>query len=393
MGPGRSEDERVARGLIEAMGAQVREIHTDFWEIRPPTSRFQFPAGPYFFGESGLAARLFIPLLALGSGPYYLDGAPSLRARPMAPLIQALTDLGVVWKGKGAHLPAQIHGRFSYPHTLEIEGSLSSQFLSGWLFALAFSCPHPVLVEAPGLQSLPYVEMSLEVLESFGHPIERIGENRFRVPAWKPATAGRQIQIEGDWSAAANFLVAALLAGSGPLRLQGLNLDSSQADRVLVSLLESLGATLRPLNQGLEIQPSALSGGFSFDSRSSPDLFPILAILAAGIPGTSFIRGLGRLVHKESNRVQSISAMLTAFDVEHYLEEDQLRVLGGKKLKGARIQSFNDHRIVMAASMGALLADSPTEIHGAESVAKSFPGFFDQIQRLGARVQLLKSNA
>ncbi len=391
LGVGRSQDEQVARNLIEAMGARVKEIHADYWEITPPASRLSFPPGPYFFGESGLSARLFIPILSLGAGPYYLDGAPGLRARPMDPLKQILESQGIGWKG-GAGLPAQIHGRFAYPKTMEIEGSLSSQFLSGWLFALAFSCPHPIEVEAPGLQSVPYVDMSLEVLEAFGHPVERLGGNRFLVPAWEPQSGEKQIQIEGDWSAAANFLVAGLVAGSGPMHIQGLNPDSAQADRALVPLIQSLGARIQSQDHGMELIPGPNLSGFDFDCRSCPDLFPILAILAACARGSSRIQGLGRLIHKESNRAQSISAMLTAFGVAHRLEEDQLVVQGGNRLQGARVQSFHDHRIVMAASIGALMADGPTEIHGAESVAKSYPGFFDQIQRLGARVQTVKKS-
>ncbi len=391
LGVGQSDDEKVAKSLILAMGAEIREIHGDLWEIHPPSPRLRFPAGPYFFGESGLAARLFIPILSLGKGPYYVDGAPSLRARPMDPLIDSIQALGGGWTGEGPHLPFHFHGRLHLPAQITIDGKLSSQFLSGWLFAFAFSSPHPIRVEAPGLQSIPYVEMSLEILQKFGHPVQRISETTFQISPWRPEPGPRRISIEGDWSAAANFLVAAIIGRGAPLWIQGLPEFSLQADQAILDLAKDLGASPRFSGNGWQLTPGPSIKGFDVDARHCPDLFPILSILAAAAEGRSIIRGLARLKHKESDRATSISAMLTAFRVNHQLQDDQLIIHGGSKLQGARIQSFNDHRIVMAASIGALIAQGPTEIHGAESVAKSFPGFFDQLRRLGAQVQHINS--
>ncbi len=251
------------------------------------------------------------------------------------------------------------------------------------LFALSACATEPITIEVSKLESKPYIDMTLDVLAHFGKPIKNLYYKRFLIdPAEFTHSERREITIEADWSSAAYMLVAGAIAGN--VTLQNLNIESLQADRAIVSVLQQAGADMVIDGNSITTKKSRLEA-FDFDATDCPDLFPVLAALAALCDGDSRIRGVHRLFHKESNRVESITEMLWCYGVHFSVEDNTMCIDGINRLQGTIIDSYNDHRIVMASAICALRAKSPIDIMGAEAVKKSYPGFFDDLMGAGIR--------
>jgi 3-phosphoshikimate 1-carboxyvinyltransferase len=234
------------------------------------------------------------------------------------------------------------------------------------------------------LESKPYIDMTLQVLEQFGRPVQHNGYRRFTIdPALFTNAEYINANVEADWSSASCLLVAGAVAGD--ITLKGLNPDSLQADRKLLSILETCGAQMEVTTDHIRTTRSRMQG-FEADATDCPDLFPALAALASFCDGESNIRGVHRLFHKESNRVESITEMLWRFGVTFSVEDDELSINGRETVQWAYIDGYKDHRIVMAAAVCALRAKGPTTITTAEAVSKSYPGFFEDMRKVGANL-------
>ena len=188
-----------------------------------------------------------------------------------------------------------------------------------------------------------------------------------------------EIIVEGDWSGAAFFIVAAAIAGS--VTISNLNADSLQADRAILDIVKNCGADFEFDKNGIKVSHKGLKS-FDFDARDCPDLFPILSVLAACCVGESHINGLHRLTNKESNRTESICKMLEGFGVPYAIKEDTLLINGISKFKAAAINSYNDHRIAMATAIGGLRAEGPVTIIHSQCVEKSYSRFFDDFEKV-----------
>ncbi len=358
---GTSQDDKAALRIIEQLGAQVSfagdSLRINSMGIQPITNKIDC-------GESGLSARLFIPIAALHHSPVQITGHGSLLKRPFDVYADVLPQLGV--QVTGSKLPMTVNGPLQ-AKDIAIDGSVSSQFLSGLLFAFAFaySATAPIVITVNGLNSKPYIDMTLDVLQRFGKQIHHDNYHKFYI---NPQTVPRgdiEINIEADWSAAANFIVAKAMGNA--ISINNLNPDSIQADRAILQVVTE--------------QRTA----FNFDATDCPDLIPILSVYAAYCSGTSTIQGMNRLVHKESNRVESTTAMLHAFGITYSLQGDRLEIIGGKPLQSCTVNGYNDHRIVMAAAIAALSATGDVTINDAQAVAKSYPDFFKHLSSLGAK--------
>ena len=378
---GRSDDELVALQIIQQLGASV--IHTE-GTIEVTSNGVAPVSGSINCGESGLAARLFTPIAALSSKEIIIEGTGSLLQRPMHGFRDVLPLLGVSMTG-GDHLPITIKGSLQ-AKSISVNAESGSQFLSGLLFAYSSSAKEPVTIKVTDLKSKPYIYLTLEVLKAFGKPITHNNYKEFYIdPSLFTNPATIEVSIEADWSSAAYLLVAGAIAGD--ITVKNLNINSKQADRAILDVLQNAGAGIIVEQDAITAKPARLQA-FEFDATHCPDLFPVLAVLAACCDGESYITGVHRLFHKESNRAESISEMLENFAVPFSLEDDSLCITGVRKLQGTVIDAYHDHRIAMAAAIGALRAGSPVGIKHAEAINKSYPAFYNDLISCGVKCNL-----
>lgn len=373
---GNSEDEQAALSIIRQLGAIVSTEHghlkiTGRGRPLPET-------GVIHCGESGLAARLFTPVAALCTESISIGGSGSLLTRPMDTLLQVLPQLGVQVSSNKGCLPLTVQGPL-IPGDIVIDGSLSSQFISGLLFAYSCAAQQKTSIRVTNAVSSAYLDLSLEVLALFGKTLVKESAERFMIdPALFQVPDTVTVAVEGDWSSAAFWVAAAAINGN--ITLSGLNKNSSQPDKAISRIVAQCGADVCWKDDQLQVSSRSLTA-FHYDATDSPDLFPVLAVLAACCEGESSICGLHRLQHKESNREASTTQLLSALGIPYRKQDNTLYITGIPVFQAAVIDSFNDHRIVMAATLSAIRCSQPVRILQADAVRKSYPGFFEDISR------------
>lgn len=398
---------RVARSL----GAEVRSLDDGrVLEIKG------IGAGPgsvdidsLNVGESGLLTRLMIPLSAVISGSdVTIEGEKTLLGRPMKGADRMLAAFGVQLSSD--HIPLKVYGSLESGNA-SISGMNGSQLISGLLMALPLTAgKSTVTVTEP--KSIPYMFITLDVMKRFGVVAANEmsgGRDFFESDGdWSLCSgitfnikggqryAPADFSLEGDWSAAANFLVAGAIFGRA--ELTGLDTCSLQADISIMDILMDAGASLSQSDGDtgpITVQRAPLTA-FSIDASNCPDLFPIVSVLAAFCQGRSRISGVDRLAHKESDRGAAILQMLSQMGVKAEVDGNDMlieghslaqRCLTGNLLKGGRYTSHHDHRMVMALMVAGLGADGKIEIDDEECVAKSFPGFIDVFERMKSGIE------
>lgn len=389
--PSFCNDSLAAISIAGALGATVTRNH-DSVTIQPGPG----PLSPVLLncGESGLALRMFAPIAALLSDYVTLTGEGSLLRRPVEMIAEALSQLGVNTKTNNGFLPVTLTSRLRGGR-VTIDGSTGSQLLTGLLMALPLTDNNSSSggesgsgsganswrgseIEVRDLRSKPYIDLTIQLMKEFGIKVEHSDYRRFIVPG-NQSYHCREYGVEGDWSGAAFLLVAGSLAGEVSVR--NLSSRSLQADRAIVQALRDAGCLLTETAEGINTERSDLKA-FNYDATDSPDLFPPLAALAAGCMGTSRIRGVSRLGHKESDRAGTITAVLGALGIRSSIEGDEMLIIGGR-VQGATVSSHNDHRIAMMAAVMAAAATGAVTITGADAVDKSFPEFFETLARAG----------
>ncbi len=369
-------------------------------------------------GESGLLTRLMIPIVAAlqGKGRFAkvveITGEGTLLNRPLKGASEIMAKFGTVLRALGDQtagdikVPLSVQGPL-LPGKVDISGKDGSQLISGLLMALPLLQGDSVIhVHDP--KSIPYMFITIDVLKKFGVRIGSEmegGEEFMETQDWSLCTGitfkikgGQEYKpasfsIEGDWSAAANFLVAGAVFGK--VQLKGLDTTSLQADISIMDILMDAGASLSQEEEtGIITAQRAPLRCFDTDLSNCPDLFPIVSVLAAFCGGVSHILGFKRLAGKESDRGKAIVETLTKMGVSAYAEGDLLtveghtlesRILNGTLLKGGEYTSYHDHRMAMALTVASLGADGPIKIDDTACVAKSFPGFFDTWKQATAR--------
>ncbi len=325
-------------------------------------------------GESGLGIRMFSPLLALFDKHFLVSGKGSLLTRPIKTIEEALNQLGVQTKSENGFLPLQISGKLK-GGKIEIDGSLSSQVLTGLLISL------PVVEEdseiiVHNLKSKPYIDLTLQIIKDFGVTIENHNYKKFVIKG-KQKYIARDYKVEGDWSGASFLLVAGLI--SGEVKVTGLNIESIQADKEIINAIKSAGGNISIDSESVITKKSNLTA-FEFDATDCPDLFPPLVTMAAYCKGISKITGVSRLKHKESDRASVLKNEFYKIGIQVEIKDDVMDIHGGKVLGGI-IDSHNDHRIAMAAGIVALGAESEIKILNADSIKKSYSRFFRDIMK------------
>jgi 3-phosphoshikimate 1-carboxyvinyltransferase len=381
--PGFSSDERVVMQVLKDAGFLLTGTDEGHINVQSPLDRQ--PVVYVDFGESGLAARMLTPLLAIQTDIVRLEAERGLKARPMRFIDEVLPQLGVRVGTSNGHLPATIQGPLT-PANITIDASDSSQALTGLLIAFAALKASDVTITVANLVSKPYIDLTLQIIELVGLPVpENRNYESFYFPpgaTWRSVPAG--VIIEGDWSGAAFLLVAGAIAGK--ITVTGLNSFTLQADKQVLTALMDCGVPLSVESNQITVAPSSGLKAFHFDATDCPDLFPPLAALACYAEGTSVIEGVERLHFKESNRALTITQELRKMGADVEIQENYLVIRGGYPLKGTDVYAHADHRIAMMCAVAALGADSLVSITGAEAVEKSYPRFFDDLRSLGAQV-------
>jgi 3-phosphoshikimate 1-carboxyvinyltransferase len=395
--PGHSNYDKAALDIIQRLGAKVEKQENGEWKVE--SEGVKPKASGINCGESGLSIRMFTPLAALSDRPITINGTGSLVTRPMDFFDAILPKLGVKIKSQGGKLPLVIQGPLR-PANIEVDGSMSSQFLTGLLMAYAAAGAKDVSIKVNNLKSKPYIDLTLDVMKQFGLALP---ENRnyeefyFANSEPTPAAVGNpplaeadglpthDYTVEGDWSGGAFLLVAGAIAG--PITVRGLDLTSTQADKAIVDALMAAKAGIAIEAKGIKIHPAEMKG-FVFDATDCPDLFPPLVALAAYCKGRTTIYGVSRLIHKESNRALTLQDEFDKMGVYIKLERDEMLIQGNGIVKGADVHSHHDHRIAMACAVAALKADSEMVIEEAQAIDKSYPDFYEDLKKLGADVSL-----
>ena len=373
---GQSDDEKAAIAIIQNLGAKVSFPDPDLMVIESG-GRIQ-NAQRIDCGESGLSARLFTPIASLYEKPVMIMGKGSLLKRPMHFFGELMQQLDVSLPDFNGYLPFSLCGPLQVKN-IAVDGSLSSQFISGLLFAFTQKATNMVEVKVAGLTSRPYIDLTLEVLALFGKKISHQNYEVFTIdPRSFCDVIAPDISIESDWSSAAFWVAAATINGS--LSLTGLNKKSVQADIIILEIVKRIGALIYWENNILHISSGNLNA-FNADLTNAPDLFPVLAVLAACCNGESKLTGLHRLTHKESNRAESITHLLSLLGVSFSIEQDTLIVVGSTVLKSIQYCCPNDHRMAMAAALAAMRSEGEVEILNAECTNKSYPDFWNDIAR------------
>lgn len=386
--PGKSNDDLAALDIIQKLGAAVNKIANGNVEIN--STGVEPVSEDMNCGESGLSIRMFTPIAALSDQPITINGTGSLLKRPMDFFDAIFPQLGISIESNKGMLPIKIKGPLQ-PKDITIDGSLSSQFLTGLLMAFAKAVTAPVTITVSNLKSKPYIDLTLQVMKNFGYVVENNNYESFTIKPINQLT-NKQINytVEGDWSGGAFLLVAGAIAGK--IVVKGLDPFSTQADKAVLQAIIASGATISIEEKQIEIAPPATGlpalKPFHFNATDCPDLFPPLAALAAYCNGTSVIEGVSRLAHKESNRGLTLQEEFAKMGVEIILQDDLMMIKGGTGLKGANVHSRHDHRIAMACAVAALKADGDTVIEEAEAINKSYPDFYEHLQLLNADVSL-----
>lgn len=372
------KDTRSAISCIEALGAKVSYLDESTIAIdgglHPVTDTLMV-------GESGLATRLFTPIASLNSTPICIKGEGTLLHRPMMMMIEPLRRLGVEVRDGGGHLPIEVKGPI-HGGNIEVDGSFSSQFITGLLLALPLAKEDTTL-HVRSAVSTPYIDMTIDTAKRFGVEImHHEGDySEFYIEGGQKYTPA-DLAIEGDWSGASTMLVAGAI--SGRVTVKNLSTLSKQADTAICRALERAGAGIIIEGDSITVTKRRLRS-FTFDATNSPDLFPALAALAAAAHGQSTIIGTQRLLHKESDRAETIRQEYEKLGIEVDISEENVMKIRGGEIHPATVFSHNDHRIAMSLAVSALRCKGNVTIENAECVEKSYPTFFEDLESITVR--------
>jgi len=376
-----SEDIKATLEGIHALGAVIQDTES----LRITGSYPLLPsAGTINCRESGSTLRFLIPLATLTGEAVTFTGEGRLGQRPLNQYYRIFDQQEIKYKTPAnGYLPLTVEGRIQ-PGTFSIRGDVSSQFITGLMFALPLLDEDSKIEVTTELESRSYIDLTIDVLQKFGIIIENRHYREFLVRG-KQQYKSTNYEVEGDYSQAAFWIVAASLGGN--IDCLGLNPYSLQGDSVILDILREMGADMEQ-KQGSLVTKTALTGATVIDASQCPDLVPVLAVLGALSEGVTHIINAGRLRIKESDRLKAISTELNRLGAKVQELDEGLKIEGVKSLRGGTaVDSWNDHRIAMALAVAALKCREPVTITGFESVRKSYPNFWNDFCELGGKIK------
>ncbi len=379
-----SEDTRLLCAALRAFGVAIDCGDARCWQVTGSGGRLRPPAEPLYLANNGTATRLLTSVAALAAGEVRITGDARMAQRPIAPLLSALQGWGVAVASERENgcPPLRIAGRGIRGGGTTLAAGQSSQYLSSLLLVAPYAAQEASITVTGTLYSRPYVEMTLAVMRDFGVPVQADAELRhFVVSPGK--YRGRSYAVEGDASGASYFFAAAAI-GKGRVRVENLSLPSLQGDARFLELLERMGCRIHHRGGlGVCVQGPPELKAIEADMGDMPDVAPTLAVVAAFAHGQSTIGNIAHLRVKESDRVSAVVQELRRLGVAVDEYDDAIRIhgRGGEGLHGARIHTYNDHRIAMSFALAGLRV-SGVEIADAHCVAKSFPDFWERFRLL-----------
>ena len=379
-----SDDTLSCLSAACALGAWVRRGDDSMWQVIGTGGRMIEPARPLDMGNSGTGLRIFSALAALSSSPISFDGDESLQNRPMEPLLAALNDLGAKTESNDGHCPLTITGPIGGGET-SVDGT-SSQYLSALLLAAPLAEGDTIL-NVPFLNEVPYVEMTLAWLKRQCINVKyNKNYTRFHVVGrqqFKPFNE----TIPGDFSTAAFPLAAAIVTGGG-IMIRNLDFNDPQGDKAFVDLARRMGANIETGPGFARVKPGPVKlHAAELDLNSTPDLLPILSVVAACADGITVLKNVAQARRKETDRIAVMAHELTKMGIQVEEFEDGMAITGGK-LRPAHVDSFRDHRVAMSLAIAGMTCDEdeeePTLIDSAECIGVTYPTFVNDFSRLGA---------
>lgn len=374
-----SEDIKATLNCMSAFGAKFSENGKEF-TIEPVKKALSDAL--IDCNESGSTLRFLLPVAAaLGNGARFI-GKGRLPNRPIGIIVNLLKEHGISFDSET--LPLSMSGKLT-PGEFKIEGNVSSQFISGLLFALPLLDKPSKITLLSALESKAYVDMTIAVLNKFGAEIKAV-EDGFLVQPIERYVSPDNYTVEGDWSNAAFFLVGAALSGN--VNMSGLDMGSKQSDTKIVDILKLAGVKVTPKDNILTVTKSDIKP-FELDVSQCPDLFPIAAVLACGANGKTTLYNACRLRIKESDRIVSTRELILGLGGKVLEEEDSLTVFGDGRLSGGMVDSVNDHRIAMSASIASCICEKSVTLNDAQAVNKSYPDFYKDFESLGGKVHVI----
>ncbi len=381
-----SDDTFVTLNAMKAFGAEVERQKNEVL-IRGTSGKLSSPR-LIDCRNSGTSLRLLTGVSALDS-EVTLTGDTSLQSRPIQPLLDALAQLGVNSETlqAGGRPPVRVYGKEGRINNgrIRIKGDMSSQFISSLLIISPYVEEDVIIEITTPLKSQPYIDITLEMMKSYGAVVENINYREFIVHSSR--YKGREFKIEGDYSSASYFIALAAMS-RGKVEVGNLISDSLQGDKRILSIVEEMGAKVEIRKNMIAVEGRELSA-IEVDLGDTPDLLPTVAILAAVARGKSIIRNVEHARYKESDRIRACSTELRRFGCRVVERRDGLEIEGKEKPRGASVKSYSDHRMVMALSILGLVSSGETVIDDVESVAISYPEFFDDLKELvGDRIEL-----
>ncbi len=381
------DDTLATMKACRMLGARIREKEPNVFEIQG-CSEILTPENVIDCHDSASTMRFLTPVCALAEGISVLTGGKSLRRRPMGPLLDAMRQLGVECystRGDG-YPPIVVFGGGIEGGEASMPGDVSSQFVSGLLFATPMAQEDTDIKISTILESKPYVEITMNVLRSHGIKVEADPDYRsFHIPCNQRYSPSNHT-VEGDYSSAA-FLLAAAAITDSKIRVTNLREDSKQGDRMIIDILKKMGVKIRLGRDFVEVEGAETHlQPFNVDLRDNPDLIPVCTVLACFAHGRSLIHGVKRLRFKESDRVAALLNEFRKMGAKIRAINNIIEVEGGEKLRGAELSSHGDHRIAMACIVSALRAEGTSVIRGVESINKSYPNFLRDIKSIGAKI-------
>lgn len=375
-----SNDELTALEIIKKCGVQVVRYNHDI--LLKNESNFHDSISVNCH-ESGLCARMFTPLLAGIYNQVSITGIGSLLHRNMRLMDEIFKKFEIDFKSNNEKLPFEINGKLQ-PKSLQIDGSQSSQYITGLIIAYAYMAKEnkTYVLDIINPTSLPYIWLTLHTLQQFG--VHILFENNKLYFTGKYEFKPAEIVVERDWSSASFFMVLAAI--NGKISFKNMNTASHQADVKILEALQKFGANVQISNEEIIVEKHK-NNPIEFDATDCPDLFPPLVALCSKANGISKIKGVHRLRNKESNRAETLTTEFAKIGVHIAFEEDAMLIYGSEIIQGGIVYAHNDHRIAMACSIIATVADAGIVIQDFKAVNKSYPAFFNDLKKLGIGIE------
>jgi 3-phosphoshikimate 1-carboxyvinyltransferase len=372
-----SDDTRAMIGGLGRLGVEIEEHERDLL-VRGLGGRFAIPLHPIDCGASGTTMRFLVACAALVPGRVVLDGTARMRERPIQDLADALGSLGATVRTVAGCPPVTVHGGTLTGGDVAVDASRSSQFLSALLMVAPLAA-EPIRITATEIVSRPYIEMTLDTMTSFGISVDIESAQRFHIRPQR--YRARSYSVEPDASSAVYFFAAAAVTG-GRVRVEGLTPASCQADVRFVEVLERMGCRAERGSGWISVRGPRYLHGVDVDMNAMPDAAMALAVTACFARGNTVIRNVGHWRLKESDRMASMRTELQKLGARVTVTETDMHIEPPERVSGARIKTYEDHRIAMSFAVAGLQAPGVV-IEDPECVAKTFPDFFERLEGLG----------